>query len=134
MVEPLETRNQSEIAPRRFGGEVTVEDRTIAITGMPRLAARNLHIPSDLSSAAFFLGAALLLPGSRLRIHGVGLNPTHTAVLSVPRSMGALIGAHPESMARARRQGPSLSAEGILSGVVQPAAPGTEEGVGPAGP
>ena len=96
MVEPLETRNQSEIALRRIGGEVTVEDRTIAITGMPRLTARDLHIPSDQSSAAFFLGAALLLPGSRLRIHGAGLNPTRTAVLSVARSTGALIGTHPE--------------------------------------
>ena len=94
VVEPLETRNHSEIALRRFGAEVTVEARTISITGMPRLTACDLHIPSDLSSATFFLGAALLLPGSDLSIHGVGLNPTRTAVLSVLQSMGASIETH----------------------------------------
>ena len=96
VIEPLETRNHSEIALRRFGAEVTVEDRTISITGMPRLTACDLHVPSDLSSAAFFLGAALLLPGSDLSIRGVGLNPTRTAVLSVLRSMGASIETFPE--------------------------------------
>ena len=96
VVEPLETRNHSEIALRRFGADVTVEDRTISITGMPQLTACDLHIPSDLSSAAFFLGAALLLPGSDLSIHGVGLNPTRTAVLSVLQAMGASIDTHPD--------------------------------------
>ena len=96
VVEPLETRNHSEIALRRFGADITVEARAISITGMPRLTACDMHIPSDLSSAVFFLGAALLLPGSELSIHGVGLNPTRTAVLSVLRSMGASIEAHPE--------------------------------------
>ena len=96
VVEPLETRNHSEIALRRFGADVKVEDRTISITGMPQLTACDLHIPSDLSSAAFFLGAALLLPGSDLSIHGVGLNPTRTAVLSVLQAMGASIDTHPD--------------------------------------
>ena len=97
VVEPLETRNHSEIALRRFGADITVEDRTISVTGMPRLTACDLRIPSDLSSAVFFLGAALLLPGSDLSIHGVGLNPTRTAVLSVLRSMGASIKIDSES-------------------------------------
>ena len=96
VVEPLETRNHSEIALRRFGADITVEGRTISITGMPQLTSCDLHIPSDLSSAAFFLGAALLLPGSDLSIHGVGLNPTRTAVLSVLQAMGASIETHPE--------------------------------------
>ena len=97
VVEPLETRNHSEIALRRFGADITVEDRTISVRGMPRLTACDLRIPSDLSSAVFFLGAALLLPGSDLSIRGVGLNPTRTAVLSVLRSMGASIKIDSES-------------------------------------
>ena len=91
VVEPVETRNHSEIALRRLGADLTVSGLAISIRGFPRLAARDMHIPSDISSAVFFIAAALLLPGSRLRIRDVGLNPTRTAVLSVMRRMGARI-------------------------------------------
>ena len=97
VVEPVETRNHTEIALRRFGADVRVIGREIAVDGFPRLMACDMRIPSDLSSAVFFLAAALLLPGSGLRIDGVGLNPTRTAVLDVLRSMGARIETHPQS-------------------------------------
>ncbi len=96
VVEPVETRDHSEIALRRLGADVTVDGREISIRGFPRLAARDMRIPSDLSSAVFFVAAALMLPGSRLRIQGVGLNPTRAAVLSVLRRMGASIEVHPD--------------------------------------
>ncbi len=89
VVESLATRNHTEIALRRFGARIQVEGRSISVAGSPRLSACDLRVPSDLSSAVFFLAAALLLPGSRLRIEGVGLNPTRTAVLDVLRGMGA---------------------------------------------
>ena len=96
VVEPVETRDHSEIALRRLGADVNVEGHEISVRGFPRLVARDMRIPSDLSSAVFFIAAALLLPGSRLRIEGVGLNPTRTAVLSVLRRMGAGIEVHPD--------------------------------------
>lgn len=94
VVEPVETRDHSEIALRRLGAEVAVDGRKVSIRGFPRLTARDMRIPSDLSSAVFFIAATLMLPGSRLRIGGVGLNPTRTAVLSVLRRMGAGIEVH----------------------------------------
>lgn len=124
VVEPTETRNHSEIALRHFGAHVVVDGRVIAVRGRPRLVARNVRIPSDLSSAVFFIGASLLLPDSNLRIEGVGLNPTRTAVLSALRSMGAALEIHPEDDEGGEpvgslvvRSGPPLEG-GVISGSV----------------
>ena len=57
--------------------------RKITLTGRPHLTGRELVVPSDLSSAAFFIVAALLVPGSQLTIRGVGLNPTRSALLDL---------------------------------------------------
>jgi 3-phosphoshikimate 1-carboxyvinyltransferase len=89
--EPVRSRDHSEIALREFGAEVAVERGRIALTGRPRLEARELTVPSDLSSAAFFIVAALLLPGSELTIRDVGLNPTRSALLDLLAGMGAHI-------------------------------------------
>jgi 3-phosphoshikimate 1-carboxyvinyltransferase len=66
-----------------------VKQRVITLQGRPELTGRELVVPSDLSSAAFFLVAALLVPGSRLVIQGVGLNPTRSALLDFLLSIGA---------------------------------------------
>ncbi len=87
--EPLPTRDHSEIALREFGAEVRADSGTITVAGRPRLVGRTLRVPADLSSAAFFIAAALLLPGSRLILENVGLNPTRAALLDVLREMGA---------------------------------------------
>jgi 3-phosphoshikimate 1-carboxyvinyltransferase len=89
--EPVASRDHTEIALREFGAELTVAQRTITLTGRPRLSARELMVPSDLSSAAFFIVAALLVPGSQLTIRGVGLNPTRSALLDLLTGMGARI-------------------------------------------
>lgn len=89
--EPLRSRDHTEIALREFGAEVRVERRMITLEGRPRLTGRELFVPSDLSSAAFFIVAALLVPGSELVIRGVGLNPTRSTLLDVLVSMGASI-------------------------------------------
>jgi 3-phosphoshikimate 1-carboxyvinyltransferase len=89
--EPVRSRDHSEIALREFGAEVAVERGRIGLTGRPRLEARELTVPSDLSSAAFFIVAALLLPGSELTIRDVGLNPTRSALLDLLAGMGAHI-------------------------------------------
>ena len=89
--EPIRSRDHTEIALREFGAELTVDRQRISIVGRPKLEARELVVPSDLSSAAFFLVAALLVPGSRLNISGVGLNPTRSALLDFLIGMGARI-------------------------------------------
>jgi 3-phosphoshikimate 1-carboxyvinyltransferase len=89
--EPVRARDHTEIALREFGADLRVAGKTIALTGRPTLTGRDLVVPSDLSSAAFFIVAALLLPGSRLAIRGVGLNPTRSALLDFLAGMGASI-------------------------------------------
>jgi 3-phosphoshikimate 1-carboxyvinyltransferase len=89
--EPVQTRDHTEIALCGLGATLTVAGREIRLQGRPRLLGRQLVVPSDLSSAAFFLVAALLVPDAELRIEGVGLNPTRSALLDLLTSMGASI-------------------------------------------
>lgn len=89
--EPLRTRDHTELALREFGAEIEVEKLAITVTGRPHLQAKELRVPGDLSSAAFFLAAALIVPDSTLTIHGVGLNPTRSTLLDVLVEMGATI-------------------------------------------
>jgi len=87
--EPARTRDHTEIALREFGAGLRVESMAIRLCGRPTLTGRDLLVPSDLSSAAFFIVAALLLPGSQVTIRGVGLNPTRAALLDFLTGMGA---------------------------------------------
>jgi 3-phosphoshikimate 1-carboxyvinyltransferase len=87
--EPVRSRDHTEIALREFGAEIRVERRVITVKGRPRLTGRELFVPSDLSSAAFFIVAALLVPGASLVLRGVGLNPTRSTLLDVLAAMGA---------------------------------------------
>jgi 3-phosphoshikimate 1-carboxyvinyltransferase len=89
--EPVASRDHTEIALREFGADLSVSQRKITLAGRPRLTGRELVVPSDLSSAAFFIVAALLIPGSQLTIRGVGLNPTRSALLDLLIGMGAKI-------------------------------------------
>jgi 3-phosphoshikimate 1-carboxyvinyltransferase len=89
--EPVRTRDHTELALREFGADVEIEKRSITVTGRPRLQGRELRVPGDLSAAAFFLVAALIVPESSLTIHGVGLNPTRSALLDFLAEMGAQI-------------------------------------------
>jgi 3-phosphoshikimate 1-carboxyvinyltransferase len=91
VIESVRSRDHSEIALREFGAEVTSASGRITLAGRPRLTGRELQVPSDLSSAAFFIVAALLVPGSELAIRGVGLNPTRSALLDLLGEMGARI-------------------------------------------
>ncbi len=89
--EPAHTRDHTEIALREFGAEIDVRGRAITVAPRPRMAARALRVPGDLSSAAFFLVAALLVPGSHVVIENVGLNPTRSELLDFLAGMGANI-------------------------------------------
>jgi 3-phosphoshikimate 1-carboxyvinyltransferase len=87
--EPVCTRDHTEVALREFGADVRKSGRVVTVSGRPHLEARRVMVPGDLSSAVFFLGAALILSGSTLVIHNVGLNPTRSAVLDVLSGWGA---------------------------------------------
>ncbi len=89
--EPLPTRNHTELALTHFGATTWVDEGGIHLRGGSPLQATRLRLPGDISSAAFFIVAAAILPGSDLLISQVGLNPTRTAFLDVLRSMGARI-------------------------------------------
>jgi 3-phosphoshikimate 1-carboxyvinyltransferase len=89
--EPMRTRDHTELALREFGAELEVERRVIRLQGRPKLEGRSLTVPGDLSSAAFFMVAALIVPGSNLTINGVGLNPTRSSLLDFLVGMGAQI-------------------------------------------
>lgn len=96
VVEPLPTRDHSERMLAAAGAEVERRDGAIAVRPAARLEPGEIAVPADFSSAAFFLVAALLVPGSDVRLAGVGLNPTRTGLLGVLERMGAEIEAEPE--------------------------------------
>ncbi len=87
--EPVRTRDHTQLALTEFGANVQRIGRTVNITGRPQLQPRHLVVPGDLSSAVFFIAAALVLPESQVLVHNVGLNPTRTAVLDVLSGWGA---------------------------------------------
>ena len=89
--EPLRTRDHSELALRAFGAEVSRQQRKIRIAGGQQLHAIQTGVPGDISSAAYFLCAAAMLPESNLVIDDLLLNPTRAQLLDVLTSMGAQI-------------------------------------------
>jgi 3-phosphoshikimate 1-carboxyvinyltransferase len=91
VVEPVTTRDHTEIALEQMGAEIGRHGRTIAVRGRTRLEGRKLYVTGDISSAAFFLVAGLLVPGSNLVLQNVGLNPTRTAILDLLVPMGGRI-------------------------------------------
>jgi 3-phosphoshikimate 1-carboxyvinyltransferase len=91
VLEPAATRNHTERALEAFGGTVSVNGLTVSVAGRQRFVARKLSAPGDFSSAAFWLVAAAAIPGSRIEIEHVGLNPTRTALLDVLRRFGARV-------------------------------------------
>src|ERR1019366_7107226 len=91
VTEPAATRDHTERALAAFGGTVVVEGRTISVAGGQRLQGRTLVVPGDFSSAAFWLVGAAALPGSRVEIEDVGLNPTRSSLLDVLRRLGARV-------------------------------------------
>ncbi len=87
--EPAQTRDHTERLLREFGAPVEQNGNKLSIQGGAELHPRKLFIPGDISSAAFFVAAAVSLPGSDLFIRDVGLNPTRTAFLSILSTIGA---------------------------------------------
>jgi len=87
--EPAPTRDHSERMLRGFGCRVDSADGRIRIAGGQRLSACDIDVPADISSAAFFMVAASIVAGGRIRLRHVGINPTRTGVIEILRLMGA---------------------------------------------
>jgi 3-phosphoshikimate 1-carboxyvinyltransferase len=93
--EPVPTRDYTERMLATFGWPVEFTAGWAAVPGGGRLHAADVHVPADFSSAAFFVVAACLVPGSDLRVRRVGVNPRRTGLLRVLRAMGADIEVEP---------------------------------------
>lgn len=95
VIEPVATRDHTERMLRGFGVDVRESaegsGKRVYVSGDATLTATDIQVPSDVSSAAFFLVAASCLPGSRIEMPGVGLNPTRTGIIEVLRRFGASI-------------------------------------------
>jgi 3-phosphoshikimate 1-carboxyvinyltransferase len=89
VIEPVPTRDHTERMLARFGAEITVADGKIRLRGEPDLRAQSLRIPADPSAAAFLLFAALIVPGSSVRVEAVGVNPMRMGLFRALRRMGA---------------------------------------------
>ena len=89
--EALRTRDHSELALRAFGAKLTRTIDSVSIAGPQSLHAIDAAVPGDISSAAFFLCAAALFPGSSLALDSLGLNPTRATLLDVLTALGAHI-------------------------------------------
>lgn len=89
VVEPAPSRDHTERMLRALGVSVETDGNVISLTPPARLTAKDVTVPSDISSAAFFLVAGAIVPNSELTIQNVGVNPTRTGILDVLRDMGA---------------------------------------------
>ena len=96
VIEPQPTRDHSERMLRHFGAEVITEKlddgsvKTILV-GQPELEGRDINVPADISSAAFPIAAALIIPGSNLLIRNVGMNPLRAGLIEILQKMGGKI-------------------------------------------
>lgn len=91
IAEPLPTRDHSERMLAAAGAEIEPGDGVVSVRPASRLEPGKIVVPADFSSAAFFIVAALLVPGSDVSLVGVGINPTRTGLLSILARMGAEI-------------------------------------------
>jgi 3-phosphoshikimate 1-carboxyvinyltransferase len=89
VTEPHRSRDHTEIMLRYFGAAVNIEEKTVYVNGRPRLTGKKLRVPGDISSAAFLITAAAVLPGSDLTVRGVGVNQTRSGFIDVLENMGA---------------------------------------------
>src|SRR5699024_8277838 len=87
--EPGISRDHSERRLRAFGADIEIGDRCVTLNGVTALRGRDITVPADLSSAAFFMVGAAIAHGSELQLPGVGINPTRRGVIDILQAMGA---------------------------------------------
>ncbi|WP_040287263.1 3-phosphoshikimate 1-carboxyvinyltransferase [Sporosarcina koreensis] len=111
------SRDHTERMLEQFGAAVIAEDGNVAIEGGQRLTAASVKVPGDISSAAFFMCAAAMVPGSSVTFRGVGLNPTRTGIIDVLTGMGADVVQSPDPEAAGEPYGDITVRAGRLEAV-----------------
>ena len=91
VIEPAKSRDHTELMLKKFGADLYTTKTSATINPCKELFATDIDVPSDISSAAFFMAAAVLVPGSELILENVGINPTRDGVIKVLKDMGANI-------------------------------------------
>ena len=91
VTEPYLSRNHTEIMLTHFGARVQTQGTTAVVTPAPELHAQQIDVPGDISSAAYFICAGLMIPNSEIFIRHVGINPTRAGILDVCRAMGGRV-------------------------------------------
>lgn len=91
IIEPAPSRDHTERMLQAFGYPLTINDNHISIEGGKSLTATNIDVPADISSAAFFMVAASIVPDSDITLINVGINPTRIGVINILQKMGANI-------------------------------------------
>ncbi len=91
VIEPNLSRNHTELMMTYFGANILQEDNLTTIKPNPTLLAQEINIPSDISSAAYFIVAGLIVPGSSILLRNVGINPTRDGIIEVCQEMGGKI-------------------------------------------
>ncbi|MBC2004123.1 3-phosphoshikimate 1-carboxyvinyltransferase [Listeria booriae] len=91
IIEKEKTRDHTEQMIRQFRGAITTDGLTIRVNGGQEFQGQNVVVPGDISSAAFFIVAGLIIPNSKIRLENVGLNPTRTGIIDVVKEMGGKI-------------------------------------------
>jgi len=126
VIEPQPTRDHTELMLRHFGGEVRVEDlaggaRRVTVVGERELAAADIVVPADPSSAAFALVAAAIVPGSAVRCPNVGINPLRVGLIDTLIEMGADIAFENRRIAGGEPVADLVARHAPLKGVTVPA-------------
>ncbi len=89
VTEPYVSRNHTELMLKDFGSKIVVNDKTATVFPAEELFARRIDVPGDISSAAYFIAAGLIIENSCVTIKNVGINPTRDGIIEVCRMMGA---------------------------------------------
>ena len=91
VTEPAKSRDHTELMLKKFGASLTSSKNSVTVNPCNELFASDIAVPSDISSAAFFMAAAILVPGSELVLENVGINPTRDGIIRILKKMGANI-------------------------------------------
>lgn len=118
VIEKIQTRNHTENMLQAFGAHITIDGHAITVSNENKLHATNIDVPGDISSAAFFLVAGAIVPGSKITLKNVGLNATRTGVIDVLKAMNASIVITNERVSGGEALGDITIAYSALKGTV----------------
>ncbi len=118
VTEPSLSRNHTELMLKGFGADVISDGLTAVICPPEELYAQDIQVPGDISSAAYFIAAGLIVPGSEVLIRNVGINPTRAGIIEVCKAMGGSISLLNERSAGGEPAGDILVKYSSLTGTV----------------